>query len=172
MATTATVPTPTGEEIEAWLTAARETVASVPYCWLATRARNGGANARAVRINQGAPGSDEWARRFLCRRGSRKVAELREDPRVTLAYQTGSGDAYVALGGVASLIDDLTEMRALWPASRDTLFPDGFADANMIVVQVEVDRIEVHVRGVTREPFGYGRTLIERVTDGWRFVPD
>jgi len=43
----------------------------------------------------------------------------------------------------------------------------------MIVVRVAVDRIEVHVRGVTREPFGHGRTLIERNGDnGWRFVPD
>jgi hypothetical protein len=41
------------------------------------------------------------------------------------------------------------------------------------VVRVEVDRIEVHIRGLTREPFRHGRTLIERGTTGvWRFVPD
>jgi hypothetical protein len=42
----------------------------------------------------------------------------------------------------------------------------------MIVVNVEVDRIEIHARGVTAEPFGHGRTLIERAAGGWRFVPD
>jgi hypothetical protein len=56
---------------------------------------------------------------------------------------------------------------------RGREFPPGFADAHMMAVRVEVDRIEVHVRGVTREPFGHGRTLIERNgTGGWRFVPD
>jgi hypothetical protein len=43
----------------------------------------------------------------------------------------------------------------------------------MIVVRIDVDRIELHVRGVTAEPFGHGRTLIERDTpNGWCFVPD
>jgi hypothetical protein len=52
------------------------------------------------------------------------------------------------------------------------MFPAGLADANMIVVRVEVARIEVHVRGITGEPFGYGRYMVERNTDaGWRVVP-
>lgn len=169
----AMAPAVNDEEIGRWLGAARETIASVRCCWLATRALDGGANARAVRINPGAFGSDEWTRRFLCRRASRKVGEMRQDSRVTLAYQIESGDAYVALGGLACLVEDRAEMRSLWPESADKMFPDGFADANMIVVRVDVDRIEVHVRGITREPFGHGRSLVERHADGrWRFVPD
>ena len=176
-AMTTVSPTPdeqmTDEKIERWLAAARETIATVRHCWLATRAEDSGANARAVRAHSGAPGGDEWNRRFLVRRGSRKVGEINRDPRVTLAYQDNTGDAYVALGGIASLIEDRSEMRALWPAGADAFFPEGYADANMIVVRVNVDRIEVHVRGVTREPFGHGRTLIEReAAGGWYFVPD
>jgi hypothetical protein len=54
----------------------------------------------------------------------------------------------------------------------DAKFPAGFADNHMMAVRVEVDRIELHARGVTREPFGHGRTLIERDGNGgWRFVP-
>ena len=97
---------------------------------------------------------------------------MRAAARVTLAYQHPSGDAYVALGGIASLSEDKAEMRALWPVDADARFPPGFADEHMMAVRVEVDRIELHARGVTREPFGHGRTLIER--DGinsWRFVP-
>jgi hypothetical protein len=37
---------------------------------------------------------------------------------------------------------------------------------------VDVDRVEVHARGLTPEPFGAGRTLLERQADGsWRFIP-
>jgi general stress protein 26 len=172
MATMTAAPMVSDEEVGRWLTAARETIADVGYCWLATRALDGGANARAVRINPGAPGSDEWTRRFICRRDSRKVKEMRQDPRVTLAFQTDTGNAYVALGGLASLVDDRTEMRTMWPVGSDKLFPDGFADSNMIVVRVDVVRIEVHVRGITREPFGHGRYMIERNSgSAWRFVP-
>lgn len=98
---------------------------------------------------------------------------MREADRVTLAYQHDSGDAYIALGGRAILVDDVAEMRSLWPSTMDDRFPPGFADEHMMVVRVEVDRIEVHIRGLTREPFGHGRTLIERATtSAWRFIPD
>jgi general stress protein 26 len=165
-------PELTETEIFQFLTAARETLAAVPVCWLATRSLNGGTNARAVSSSAGPAGSDEWSRRFLVRRSSRKVAEMRAAPMVTLAFQHPSGDRYIALGGRAAIIEDVAEMRTMWPSELDTHFPPGFADANMIVVQVDVDRIEIHVRGLTPEPFGAGRTLLERQLAGsWRFIP-
>jgi general stress protein 26 len=166
------VPKVTETEILQFLTAARETIAAVPVCWLVTRSLEGGTNARAVSSSTGAPGSDEWTRRFLVRRSSRKVAEMRAVPLVTLAFQHPSGDRYIALGGRATIIEDVAEMRTMWTSDLDVHFPPGFADANMIVIQVDIDRIEVHVRGLTPEPFGAGRTLLERQRGGsWRFIP-
>jgi general stress protein 26 len=166
------IPRVTETEILQFLTAARETIAAVPICWLATRSLEGGTNARAVSSSAGPPGSDEWTRRFLVRRSSRKVAEMRAAPLVTLAFQHPSGDRYIALGGRAMIIEDVAEMRTIWSSDMDAHFLPGFADANMIVIQVDIDRIEVHVRGLTPEPFGAGRTLLERQPAGsWRFVP-
>jgi general stress protein 26 len=166
------VPKVTAEQIVQFLAAARETITAVPICWLATRSIAGGTNARAVSPSAGAPGSDLWTRRFLVRRSSRKVAEMRAAPLVTLAYQDSSGDRFVALGGQATIIDDVAEMRTMWSSERDAQFPPGFADANMIVIRVDADRIEIHARGLTPEPFGAGRTLLERQPDGtWRFIP-
>lgn len=109
---------------------------------------------------------------MLVRRSSRKVAEMRAAPQVTIAFQHASGERYVALGGRAEIIDDVAVMRTMWPSEFDARFPPGFADANMIVVQVDVDRIELHARGLTPEPFGHGRTLLQRQPDGsWHFVP-
>ena len=162
----------TETEILQFLSAARDTIAEVPICWLATRSLEGGTNARAVSTSAGRPGSDEWTRRILVRGSSRKVAEIRAAPFVTLAFQHTSGDRYIALIGRATIIEDVAEMRSMWPSELDKHFPPGFADANMIVIQVEVDRIEVHVRGLTPEPFGHGRTLLERQSSGaWRFIP-
>jgi general stress protein 26 len=162
----------TATEILQFLSAARDTIAEVPVCWLATRSLEGGTNARAVSTSPGPPGSDEWTRRILVRGSSRKVAEIRAEPLVTLAFQHASGDRYVALIGRATIIEDVTEMRSLWPSELDKHFPPGFADANMSVVRVDVERIEVHVRGLTPEPFGAGRTLLERQSSRvWRFIP-
>jgi general stress protein 26 len=166
------VPMATDAQILQYLATARELIATVPICWLATRSLEGGTNARAVNSSAGRPGSDEWTRRFLVRRSSRKVAEMRAGPQVTLAYQHPSGERYVALGGRAELIESVAEMRTLWRSELDAHFPAGFADANMIVVRVDVDRIEVHALGVTPAPFGHGRTLLERQAAGsWRFIP-
>jgi general stress protein 26 len=165
-------PKVTEADILGFLAAARETIVAVPICWLATRSLEGGTNARAVNSSAGLPGSDEWTRRFLVRRSSRKVAEMRDAPSVTLAFQHPSGERYVALGGRATIVEDIAEMRTMWRRELDAHFPPGFADANMIVIRVDVDRIEVHVRGLTPAPFGHGRTLLERQGDGsWRFIP-
>jgi general stress protein 26 len=162
----------TDSEILEFLDAARETIAAVPICWLVTRSLEGGTNARAVNSSAGSPGSDQWTRRFIVRRNSRKVAEMRAVPMVTLAFQHPSGERYIALGGRATIIDDVSEMRTIWSSDLDSHFPAGFADANMILIQVDVDRIEVHVRGLTPEPFGAGRTLLERKSAGaWQFIP-
>jgi general stress protein 26 len=177
MSTTTMPPVPqfTETDIRRFLAAARATIAEVPICWLATRSLEGGTNARAVNASAGPAGGDEWTRRFLVRRSSRKVAEMRAAPGVTLAFQHPSGERYVALGGRAEIIEDVAEMRTLWPGELDSHFPPGFANANMIVIEVEVDRIEVHARGLTPEPFGHGRTLLEREPAGnggsWRFIP-
>src|SRR5580693_9698524 len=101
------IPRVTETEILQFLTAARETIAAVPVCWLATRSLDGGTNARAVSSSAGPPGSDEWTRRFLVRRSSRKVVEMRAAPMVTLAFQHPSGDRYIALGGRAVIIEDV-----------------------------------------------------------------
>ena len=159
-------------QIRQFLDAARQTIVDVPVCWLVTRSLEGGTNARAVHTSAPLPGSDEWSRRMLVRRSSRKVAEIRAVPLVTLAFQHPSGERWVTLGGRVRIVDDLAQVRSLWPSDRDGDFSPGFADAHMTVLETEVDRIEVHVRGLTPEPFGTGRTLLERQPDGaWRFVP-
>ena len=122
--TTAMPPVPrvTEADILQFLAAARETIAAVPICWLATRSLEGGTNARAVNSSAGSPGSDEWTRRFLVRRSSRKVLEMQAAPAVTLAYQQPSGERYVALGGRATIIEDVAEMRTMWRSELDADF--------------------------------------------------
>ena len=117
-----------------------------------------------------AGGADPWTRWFLAKPGSRKAAEIRRAGRATLAYQHGSGDAYVALCGRAELLDDRSEVEARLRPVDD---PDGSAAARLVAVRVTADRVEVHVRGVTAEPWGRNRTLLERDGDGaWRLVPE
>jgi general stress protein 26 len=156
------------QQVERLLAAARDTIAEVPFCWVVTAAEDGGAHARVVKAQPGGAGEDFWTRWFLTPRIGRKAAEIRQAGRVTLAYQHDSGEAYVALDGTAELIDDRDAVESRF---RGSIYddPEGLVAASLIAVRVSADHLELHVRGVTAEPWGRGRTFLDREPDGsWR----
>ena len=159
-------------DVERLLVAARDTIAAVPFCWVVTPAGDGGANARVVKAQPSGVGEDFWTRWFLTPRVGRKSAEIRYAGRVTLAYQHDAGNAYVALTGRAELIDDRVEVESRFRGSTYD-DPEGIVAASLIAVRVTADHMELHVRGVTAEPWGRGRTLLDRNRDGsWRLTDE
>ena len=146
--------------IERLLTAARNTIVGVPFCWVVMPTPDGvSANARIVKTQPSGTGEDFWTRWFLSPRTGRKSVEIRAAGRVTLAYSTISWDAYVVLTGPAELIDDREEVDSRF---RGSVYddPQGPTAASLIAVKVTADHLELHVRGVTAEPWGRGRTLL------------
>jgi general stress protein 26 len=98
----------------------------------------------------------------------RKATEIRESGRVTLAYQHQSGDAYVALAGPAEIIDDDQEVER---RLKEVYDPEGTLAGKLVAARVTGKRLELHLRGVTAEPWGRGRTWLDRMPDGsWRLV--
>lgn len=157
--------------LERLLAAARETIAAVPFFWVATAAEDGGANARVVNAQPGRPREDFWTRWFLTPRSGRKADEIRRTGRATLGYQHASGNAFVTLVGAAELIDDRDEVSRRFRGSQFD-DPEGKVASGLVAVRVAAERIELHVRGVTAEPWGRGRTTLERNPDGnWRLLP-
>ena len=151
--------------VERLLAAARRTIAEVRYCWVVSAAEDGSANARLVLPFAADPEDDEWTRWFMTNRFSRKAGELRRSGRITLAYQDNSGNDYVTLAGRVALVENY------WRPGWDAIFPAGTDLSRMIAVKAEIERIEIHSRGVTPEPFGHGRTLVGRDASGvWRLV--
>jgi general stress protein 26 len=160
------------QQVERLLAAARDTISEVPFCWVITQGDNGEVSARVVKSQPGDVGDDFWTRWFLTPRTGRKSAEIRKSARVTLAYQHVSGNAYVAVAGPAELIDDRDAVDRRF---RGSIYddPEGKVASILIAVRVRVDHLELHVRGVTAEPWGRGRTLLGRDPDGnWHRCPD
>ena len=148
------------------LAAARDAISEVPYCWVVTAAGDGGANARAVKAFPNDEGEDLWTRWFLTNRAGRKATEISRAGRVTLAYQHQSGNAYVALAGPAEVID---EPHVVETRLRQVYDPEGALAGKLVAVRVTGHHLELHIRGVTAEPWGHGRTLLDRAPDGsWR----
>jgi general stress protein 26 len=142
--------------------AAREAIVQVPFFSVVTPTPDGlRANARVVNAQSDGTDEDFWMGWFLTPRIGRKAGEIQATGRITLAYQHDSGKVYVALSGPAKLIDDREEVdRRFRGSAHDD--PQGVTAASLIAVKVTADNLERHVRGVTAEPWGRGRTTRPR----------
>lgn len=155
--------------VERLLEAAGRTISEVRYCWVVTAAGDGHANARVVKVFPNGDGDDLWTRWFLTMRTGRKSAEICAAGRVTLAYQHDSGEAYVTLAGRADIVDEPFAVESRMQQVDD---PGGTLQGKLVAVKCTADHLELHVRGVTAEPWGHGRTLLHRDQHGvWRIVP-
>ena len=163
---------PPTTDVERLLAAARETMAKVQDCWLATPSQDGGISARVVVPIPPVPGEEDWTIWFATHGSSRKAAEIRRAGRLTIGYQHHPDRAYVSLQGRAALIEDRSTVRKHWNEERFRLyFPGGPEDPKTIFVRISVDRIELCVNGVTPDPFGSRYSAIERDADRlWKIV--
>jgi general stress protein 26 len=173
MATSSEATTTASERVHQLLAAARETIGKARYCWAVTASENGGANARPMGRIPGRPGEDEWTVWFLTSGDSRKMAEIQRDPRITITYQQDSDSAYVTLAGTAALVADRSEIRNRWDPRWNVYVSGGAEDPNAVFIRIEVDRIELWVRGVTPEPFGLRGSVLHRDSaNRWSVVSD
>ena len=157
--------------VERVIAAARRTIEEVPFFWVVTPGVEGGANARIVHAQPSSQGEDFWIRWFLTPPNGRKAAEIRRAGRATLAFQHASGEAFVALSGRAELIDDRDAVNSRFRGSSHD-DPKGLVVAGLIAVRVIADHLELHIRGVTEEPWGRGRTSLDRDPGGrWHLHP-
>lgn len=128
-----------GAEPEArLLAAAREIIAAAGYCALVTVDATGRPQARAM--EPFAP-DDDFVVWMATNPATRKVGEIRADPRVTLYYFDPAGPSYVTLLGRARLIDDPQEKAKRWREGWEAFYPNR--EEGYLLVEVTPERIEV-----------------------------
>jgi general stress protein 26 len=161
---------PDAADVSRLTAGAAKTMRSARYCWLMTAAEAGAPHTRPMGRVLNDAGEDEWRIRFLTDGRSHKVADMRRANEVTILFQHDADLAFVTLIGKAALHEDASETRSRWKAAYDVYFPGETDRANAIFVEVEVERMELWIRGVTPEPFGLRATALERDAGGWRLT--
>jgi general stress protein 26 len=131
------------------LTAAREIIEAARYCGLATLDESGRVRVRTM---DPFPPEADMVVWMGTHRGSRKVQDIENDPRVTLYYQSPTAAGYVAISGIAHLVDDPTEKSARWKDEWRAFYEDPETD--YLLIQVTPDRMEVidYSRGIEGNP--------------------
>ena len=152
------------------LAGAAKTMRSARYCWLATGTEAGAPHVRPMGRVLNDPGADEWKIRFLTDGRSHKAADMRRAGEVTILFQHDPDLAFVSLFGKTKLQENTSETRGRWKPAYDVYFPSEADRANAIFVEVEIERMELWIRGVTPEPFGLRATVLERDAKGWRLI--
>jgi general stress protein 26 len=156
-------------DVSRLLAAAAEKIRKVRYCWLVTAAADGGGNPRPMGRLPRDAGDDEWTLRFITDGRSRKAADMRRTSRVAIILQHDPDQAFITLFGKALLIEQEAEVRARWNDAYGAFFPTAEDRASAVFAAVDVERMELWIRGVTPEPFGIRTTRLERdPRRGWQ----
>jgi general stress protein 26 len=99
----------------------RDMVKDIEVAMMTTRRGDGHLVSRPMAVQKEAPGADFW---FVTERDSDKVAELREDPHVNLAFYKDRTREFVSVAGTAVLTDDRGLVRRLYAPDWRAWFED------------------------------------------------
>lgn len=118
--------------------AAREIMASAVTCNLITLDRQGSPRSRMM---DPFPPDDDLTVWFGTNPDSRKVEQIRNDPRVNLYYPAPDHSGYVTINGMAKLVDDPEEKANRWKsgwAEFYPAYPGGYMLIKVTPVRMEV----------------------------------
>jgi general stress protein 26 len=122
----------------ALVAAARDIMTAQTYCALITLDSDGRPQARTMNPF---PPEEDMTVWIATHANTRKAAEIRRDPRVTLYYADhAQATGYVAMTGRATLVDDMKEILARRRAYWDQAFP-GLK--NLVLIKVVPELIDV-----------------------------
>jgi general stress protein 26 len=120
------------------LRTARRIMHDAEYAAFITLDARGQPQARTVQPVEPDSAMTVW---FATNPHTRKVAQLKRDPRATLHYFDRASLAYVTLLGRARVVTDPTEKAAHWQAAWSKFYPDR--DTSVALVEVTPERLEV-----------------------------
>ena len=118
--------------------AAREIISSAGTCALVTLDEEGRPRVRAMDPFSPEEDFTVW---FGTNSKSRKVSQIRNDPRVSLYYLDGDASGYVMIHGRAELINDEREKEMHWKERWEAFYPDN--KENFLLIRVSPIWMEI-----------------------------
>lgn len=152
---------------ETVLKAVYETIEPVELCFLITNNEVGHVSSRLMQCFKPEPDFTIW---FGTRANSRKVTEIRADPRAAVSFHNDDENAYVTLSGKAELVDNPEMLHRYWRPAWDQFFPNA-PDEGYILIKFTPEEIEIlnFEREITPQPFGVQPCYLFRVGNEWSF---
>lgn len=132
--------------------AARETIESSGTCALITLDNEGQPRARAM---DPFPPDDDFTIWFGTNAKSRKVNQIKNDPRVTVYYLADDASGYVSIYGLAELIDDKKAKEKHWKPEWEAFYVDKDSDYLLIKVTPLWMELISEKQGINGDPVSW-----------------
>jgi general stress protein 26 len=118
--------------------AARSIMASTKTCALITLDDEGRPRVRAM---EPFPPDSDFTVWFGTNTKSRKVAQIKKDPRITLYYLDSNGSGYVMIHGLGEIVNNKKEKEKRWKEHWEALFSNK--DEEFVLLKVSPEWMEV-----------------------------
>jgi len=160
-------PSSSSPELKQVLDAVLSTMQAEQYCFLITVDATGQPQARMVAAARVEPDMRVWV---ITSPESRKVREIRNDNRATMAFSDSKGEGYVTLIGNARLDNDVNRKKALWKFQYEAFFPGGQDGNDSILIEFMPKRLEImhfHLK-VGIWPWTFQPAILVREGGSWK----
>lgn len=135
-------------------------------CMMTTMTADGRHVSRPMGLQEAEFDGDLW---FFAYSDSSKVAEIRQNPQVNVAFTTKK-DAWVSVSGRAEVVDDRAKAAELWNPFLKAWFPDGLDTPTLTLIKVHAESAEYwdspHGRVITLIQFGAAALLHRQPPEG------
>jgi general stress protein 26 len=125
---------------DAALAASRTIIAKAEFATLTSLHADGSPDARIIDPFPVEPDFTIW---FATNAASRKVGEMRRDPRVSLLYFDKPSSGYVMLKGRVTLVSDPKEKAARWKGAWTGMYQDENRGDDYLLVKFVPESLEV-----------------------------
>ena len=145
---------------------ARATFDSADSCFLITQSEAGGTSARLMKHVKPDTDLTLW---FGTSITSRKVREVRNTPRATVACLDPQRSAYAVLVGALAIAEHVEQWRRYWRDDWKTFWPEGPSARDYVLLRFACERVEVLslAAGVAPPPYGLRPAVAVRRDGGW-----
>jgi len=133
------------------ISVAKEVMREARYCTFVTIGSGGHPQARVMDPFDPEEDLTVWV---ATNSVTRKVAELRKDPRVTLFYLEPESLSYVTLLGKAEIVQDPAEKAKHWKEEWAPFYKDGSRGDDYLLIRVRPSRLEIvsYSHGLLNDP--------------------
>ena len=133
------------------LAAATDIVQKAHYCTFITIDQEGQPQARIVDPLAPDAAFTIW---IATNPLTRKVDQIRRNPRVTLSCFDTATSSYVTVLGRGELVSDLAEKQRHWKSDWSQIYPNGAAGIDVVLIRITPARLEIvsESRGMVGDP--------------------